>query len=77
MFFLTRLLEKKKEEEEDRGFMTFLLWRAEETEVTLGWRASLDLGCIHSRATITIMWIVQSNHHSFLQHPVQSRHANL
>lgn len=57
--------------------MTFLLWRAEETEVTLDWRASLDLECIHSRATITITWIVQSNCHSFLQHPIQSRNANL
>lgn len=57
MFFLTRLLERRSVggwggSSGRKRFMTFLLRRAEETEVTPGWRASLDLG--HVRATITL-----------------------
>lgn len=33
--------------------MTFLLWRAEETEVILGLKTSLNQGCNHARGTMT------------------------
>lgn len=33
--------------------MTFLLWRAEETEVTLDLKTSLNLGCNHAHGTVT------------------------
>lgn len=43
--------------------MTFLLRRAEETEVTPGWRASLDLRRV--RATITVFALVVQSSRRF------------
>lgn len=40
-------------EEEKKRFMTSLLWRAEETEVILGLKTSLNQGCNHARGTMT------------------------
>lgn len=59
--------------------MTFLLWRAEETEVTLGLKTSLNLGCNHLYSTITNrptqhdMRPYFSNQHTFQQTPVEQK----
>ena len=55
--------------------MTFLLWRAKETEVTLGLKTSLNLGCNHLYSTITnsptqrAMQPYFCNQHTFVQTP--------
>lgn len=59
--------------------MTFLLWRAEETEVTLGLKTSLNLGCNHlystrtNRPTQHAMRPYFSNQHTFLQTPIEQK----
>lgn len=57
--------------------MTFLLWRAEETEVTLGLKTSLNLGCNHVHGTTTNIDLLRvlCNHRSainilFCKHPL-------
>lgn len=49
MFLLTLLLGKKKR------FMAFLLWRAEETEVTLDLKTSLNLEHSWQMTTYTVL----------------------